>query len=96
MAPVRCGSSCIESKYPLLAAVERLMRQDGLRGVVRGRRKSTTIAHDGKPLDCAQRRFMASRPDELWVADFTFVATWAGLCMLLSPSTFSLGGSSVG
>jgi putative transposase len=60
--------------------VERLMRQDGLRGVVRGRRKRTTIANDllEKPLDRVQRRFVASRPDELWVADFTFVATWAG------------------
>jgi putative transposase len=60
--------------------VERLMRQEGLRGVVRGRRKRTTIANDRfeKPLDRVQRRFVASRPDELWVADFTFVATWTG------------------
>ena len=60
--------------------VERLMRQEGLRGVVRGRRKRTTIANDlfEKPLDRVQRRFVASRPDELWVADFTFVATWTG------------------
>jgi len=60
--------------------VERLMRQDGLKGVVRGRRTRTTIPADiaQKPLDRVQRRFAASRPDELWVADFTFVATWAG------------------
>jgi transposase InsO family protein len=60
--------------------VERLMRQEGLRGVVRGRRTRTTIANElfEKPLDRVQRRFVASRPDELWVADFTFVATWAG------------------
>lgn len=60
--------------------VERLMRQEGLRGVVRGRRARTTIANDlfEKPLDRVQRRFVASRPDELWVADFTFVATWTG------------------
>ncbi len=60
--------------------VERLMRQEGLRGVVRGRRTRTTIP-DGaleKPLDRVQRRFVASRPDELWVSDFTFVATWSG------------------
>jgi transposase InsO family protein len=31
-----------------------------------------------KPLDRVQRRFKASRPDELWVGDFTFVATWSG------------------
>jgi transposase InsO family protein len=60
--------------------VERLMRQEGLRGVVRGRRTRTTIANEvlQKPLDRVQRRFTASRPDQLWVADFTFVATWAG------------------
>jgi putative transposase len=60
--------------------VERLMRQEGLRGVVRGRRTRTTISDEAfeKPLDRVQRRFVASRPDELWVADFTFVATWAG------------------
>jgi putative transposase len=60
--------------------VERLMRQEGFRGVVRGRRTRTTMANDlfKKPLDRVQRRFVASRPDELWVADFTFVATWAG------------------
>jgi putative transposase len=60
--------------------VERLMRQEGLRGVVRGRRTRTTIAKGlfQKPLDRVQRRFTASRPDELWVSDFTFVATWAG------------------
>jgi putative transposase len=60
--------------------VERLMRQEGLRGVVRGRRTRTTIADEAlqKPLDRVQRRFVASRPDELWVADFTFVATWSG------------------
>jgi putative transposase len=60
--------------------VERLMRQEGLRGVVRGRRTRTTIANDlfEKPQDPVQRRFVASRPDELWVADFTFVATWTG------------------
>jgi transposase InsO family protein len=60
--------------------VERLMRQEGLRGVVRGRRTRTTLVDEAqeKPLDRVQRRFVASRPDELWVADFTFVATWAG------------------
>ena len=60
--------------------VERLMRREGLRGVVRGRRTRTTMANKlfEKPLDRVQRRFVASRPDELWVADFTFVATWSG------------------
>jgi len=60
--------------------VERLMREMGLRGIIRGRTKRTTIPadRDPKPLDLVQRRFGADRPDQLWVADFTYVATWAG------------------
>jgi transposase InsO family protein len=60
--------------------VERLMRSLGLQGVVRGRRCRTTIADDGaeRPLDRVNRQFKASRPNELWVADFTYVATWSG------------------
>ena len=60
--------------------VERLMRSLGLQGVVRGRKCRTTIAPNGaeRPLDRVNRQFQASRPNELWVADFTYVATWAG------------------
>lgn len=60
--------------------VERLMRREGLRGVVRGRRTRTTIpaAVAEFPLDRVKRRFVATRPNELWIADFTYVATWAG------------------
>ncbi len=60
--------------------VERLMRRAGLCGVVRGRNKRTTIAADiaERPLDRVRRQFVASRPNELWIADFTYVATWAG------------------
>ena len=60
--------------------VERLMRSLGLQGVVRGRKCRTTIADDTaeRPLDWVNRQFQASRPDQLWVADFTYVATWAG------------------
>jgi transposase InsO family protein len=60
--------------------VERLMRELGLQGVVRGRRCRTTILDDSaaRPLDRVNRRFAASRPNELWVADFTYVATWGG------------------
>jgi putative transposase len=61
--------------------VERLMHSLGLQGVVRGRRCRTTIADERaeRPLDRVNRQFHASRPNELWVADFTYVATWAGL-----------------
>ena len=60
--------------------VERLMRSLGLQGVVRGRKRRTTIADDSaqRPLDRVNRQFQASRPNQLWVADFTFVATWTG------------------
>jgi transposase InsO family protein len=60
--------------------VERLMRQQGLAGVVRGRRCRTTIPAElaERPLDRVQRQFTASRPDQLWVADLTYVATWVG------------------
>lgn len=60
--------------------VERLMRREGLRGVVRGARKRTTVPASviEFPLDRVHRHFVASRPNELWIADFTYVATWAG------------------
>lgn len=61
--------------------VERLMRAEGLRGVVRGRSVRTTVpdlAAD-RPRDLVQRDFRASHPNQLWVADFTYVATWRGM-----------------
>jgi putative transposase len=64
--------------------VERLMRQDGLIGVVRGKTKRTTVpGSDPVPAaDLVKRRFTASRPDELWVCDFTYVRTWEGWAYL--------------
>ena len=61
--------------------VERLMGQMGLQGAVRGRRyKKTTIADESatRPMDLVGRDFTAQRPNQLWVADLTYVATWAG------------------
>ena len=60
--------------------VERLMREMGLEGVVRGRKRKTTIADESapRPADRVERNFRAERPNQLWVADLTYVATWAG------------------
>jgi len=56
------------------------MRTMGLQGAVRGRKFKTTVADDGaqRPPDLVQREFAASRPNELWVSDLTYVATWQG------------------
>jgi transposase InsO family protein len=61
--------------------VERLMRRLGLQGAVRGRAfKVTTIPAEAamRPADLVTRQFQASRPNQLWVADLTYVATWRG------------------
>jgi putative transposase len=60
--------------------VERLMRAMGLQGAVRGRTFTTTIpdAAAVRPPDLVDRDFSASRPNALWVADLTYVATWRG------------------
>ena len=61
--------------------IERVMRAMGLRGTVRGRAWVVTTRPDtaaGQPADLVDRHFTATRPNQLWVADFTYVATWRG------------------
>lgn len=60
--------------------VERLMRAMGLAGVRRGKKTVTTISNPKAqcPLDKVNREFGVSRPNALWVVDFTYVHTWAG------------------
>ena len=60
--------------------VGRLMRAMGLEGAVRGRKFTTTIVDESaeRPTDLVSRDFTANRPNELWVADLTYVATWRG------------------
>ena len=57
------------------------MRQMGLEGVRRGPRfKVTTVADEAiqRPADRVERDFTAQQPNQLWVADLTYVATWKG------------------
>ncbi|WP_202988234.1 IS3 family transposase [Sphingopyxis terrae] len=60
--------------------IERLMRDLGLQGVIRGKPVRTTISNKAAPcpLDQVNRQFHAPAPNMLWVSDFTYVATWAG------------------
>jgi putative transposase len=61
--------------------VARLMRRLGLTGVVRGRKSMVTTLPDitaARPPDLVTRQFTAERPNQLWVADLTYVATWRG------------------
>jgi putative transposase len=60
--------------------VQRLMRELGLRGVIRGKPVRITISDKAAPcpLDHVNRQFHAPAPNRLWVSDFTYVATWAG------------------
>lgn len=56
------------------------MAQLGLAGVVRGKPKRTTIPDEvgPRPADLVNRQFTATRPNQLWVTDLTYVRTWSG------------------
>ncbi|MBB8452516.1 IS3 family transposase [Escherichia coli] len=59
--------------------VERLMAVMGLAGVLRGKKVRTTVSRKAVAAgDRVNRQFVAERPDQLWVADFTYVSTWQG------------------
>ena len=65
--------------------VARLMRGEGLEGVRRGKRKRTTIVDEAaleRARDLLQRDFTATRPNEKWVADITYLRTWNSFCYL--------------
>jgi transposase InsO family protein len=61
--------------------VERLMREMGLQGVIRGKPVRTTLSDQAAPcpLDHVNRQLHAQAPDSLWLSAFKYVATWAGL-----------------
>lgn len=65
--------------------VARLMRAEGLEGVQRGKKRRTTVADEAaleRARDLVQRDFTASRPNEKWVADITYLRTWNGFVYL--------------
>ena len=61
--------------------IERLMHAEGMVGAMRGKDVRTTIADEkaDRPADLVDRNFFATRPNQLWVADFTYVPTWQGM-----------------
>lgn len=62
------------------STVDRLMRDEGLSGITRGRRHRTTIAdkNAARAVDLLDRDFTAAAPNRKWVNDFTYVPTWLG------------------
>lgn len=60
--------------------VERLMRELGLQGEVRGRTWKTTIPDEAapRPADLVERNFQVPAPNRLWVADLSYIRTWSG------------------
>jgi transposase InsO family protein len=64
------------------STVERLMVKDGLVGVRRGKKPFTTVPDllATRPGDLVNRNFTTTRPNQLWLADLTYVRTWEGFC----------------
>ncbi|MGH3032904.1 MAG: IS3 family transposase, partial [Gaiellaceae bacterium] len=72
--------------------VARLMRREGLEGVRRGQTKRTTIPDEAaleRARDLLQRDFSATRPNEKWVADVTYLRTWQGFSYLAFLDVYS-------
>lgn len=67
------------------------MRREGIQGVVRGRKPMTTVPDElaARPADLVDRNFTAAQPNQLWVADLTYVVTWAGFVYVASGSMCS-------
>ena len=53
--------------------------------IVRGKKKRTTwpAAVSQRPADLVERKFSATAPNRLWLADLTYVSTWSGFCQAL-------------
>ena len=61
--------------------IERLYAEQGWVGALRRKKVRTTVPDESaqRPADLVDRQFFATRPNQLWVADFTYVATWSGM-----------------
>jgi putative transposase len=70
-----------EGNHVARCTVARIMAEMGLQGARRGKSVRTPVSKstDVLPLDFVNRQFQAQRPDQLWVADFTYVLTWQGM-----------------
>jgi transposase InsO family protein len=71
---------CREGIEVARCTMARLMKQMGIAGVIRGKPVKTTVSNPAAPCprDRVNRQFRATRPNALWVSDFTYVATWQG------------------
>ncbi|WP_155826676.1 IS3 family transposase [Laribacter hongkongensis] len=81
-----------EGQHAARCTVERLMRRLGLRGVTRGKAVRTTRPDPAAtcPQDHVNRQFVAERPNQLWVSDFTCVSTWQGfVCVAFVVDVFA-------
>src|ERR687897_844500 len=80
--PGRSGSNSTGKACRIArCTVERLMRELGIEGARRGgKKRRTTVADPAaqRPRDLVDQHFSPPAPDCLWVADFTYVATWSG------------------
>ena len=78
--------------------VDRLMRQEGMRGLVRGRKTRTTIPGKDarRARDLLNRQFRTTAPNRAWVTDFTYCSTWSGFTTWRSRSTCTPPRSSAG
>ena len=79
-------------------AVERLMRELGVTGAVRGKEIITAVPDSSveRAPDLLDRNFVAPAPHRCWVADFAHISTWSGVVYVAFVVTLSPAGSSVG